>query len=75
MIPAANRIIEAAEIDGRELRRSYSGRCMYGATCLGIVCPDPLDVIAEVGLRGARMDSMGRSDSIVYWPHIQADED
>ena len=43
----------------------------YGKKCLGIVCDDPEDVIAEVGVKGAKMDSMGKS-TIVYWPDVQS---
>lgn len=57
----------------RELRTAYSGRCMFGATCYGIVCDDPEDVIAEVGVKGARTDSMGLH-IIVYWPHVSDDQ-
>lgn len=28
--------------------RSYSGRSMYGKTCLGVVCDDPTSTIVEV---------------------------
>ena len=54
------------------LRDNYSGRCMYGATCFGIVTDDPeglIEAAIEAGLKGARTDSMG-FDTIVYWPSI-----
>ncbi|MEK7414226.1 MAG: hypothetical protein AAB263_13005 [Planctomycetota bacterium] len=66
-----DRIRQAARRNDRSLRLDYSGRGMFGAQCLGIVCDDPEDVIAEVGVKGARTDSMGKS-VIVYWPSITA---
>jgi len=67
--PAAK--IEAAveDDDSLSLRKDYSGRGMFGKTCYGIVCDNPGDVIAQVGLPGARQDSMGKS-AIVYWPSV-----
>jgi len=70
----AEKIVEALESDGYEasVRPTYSGRCMYGSTCVGIVCDDPLmvgvyagklDVPAEDIPR--RRDNMGRG-WIVY---------
>ena len=70
----ADRIREAAEVDGRSLRLDYSGRGMFGAKCLAIDCDDPMDCIAEVGIPGAKTDQMGRG-SVVYWPAVQADEE
>lgn len=63
---------EVAEAVGGELYPRYSGRGMYGAKCVGIVCADPTAAIEEAaarGLRGSRWDSMGK-DFIVYWPDI-----
>lgn len=68
MSPAA-KIKAAAQVEGRKLYPDYSGRCMYGKTCLGITCDDPADTIADAGVKGARTDNMGRS-WIVYWPNI-----
>jgi len=59
---------------GGEVYEDYSGRGMYGAKCLGIVCADPVPCIeyaAENGIRGAVYDQMGL-DYIVYWPEIRA---
>jgi hypothetical protein len=50
--------------------RKYSGRHMYGKNCLGISGPDEIEIIeeaAERGLKGARVDQLGRG-VIVYWP-------
>ena len=66
------KIEDAANCGGRDLRKDYSGRCMFGETCWGIVCDDPADVIAEVGVKGARTDSMGLH-TIVYWPSVSGE--
>jgi hypothetical protein len=60
--------------------RPYSGRCMYGRECIGIVTQNPLKVLQEIahtaGEEGIRMpahvewDSMGR-ETIVYWPYVE----
>jgi hypothetical protein len=65
------KIQSVAESGERSLRTDYSGRGMFGSTCWGIVCDDPNDVIAEVGIKGAKTDSMGTS-TIVYWPSIRS---
>ena len=61
---------------GADVYEEYSGRAMYGRKCIGISCErdNYLYVIATVGLRGAKTDSMGR-DMIVYWPHLTGDEE
>ena len=70
----------AADLGGEAVRPEYSGRAMYGATCLGIV-HDSLDQLIDfvvamaedgVSLRGARQDSMGHS-TITYWPGVQVE--
>lgn len=68
-------VIEVAEIVGGEVRLDYSGRGMFGVTCLGVVCDDAMECIEEAasrGLRGAQRDSMGLS-AIVYWPELKAE--
>lgn len=55
-----------------EIRVGYSGRGMYGAKCMGIVCSSEkatcvVEEAAYLGLFGARYDSMGLH-TIVYWP-------
>lgn len=55
------------------LREDYSGRGMFGATCLGVVTRTPRQLVkaaATLGLHGHRTDSMGIS-TIVYWPQAQ----
>ena len=79
----ATDLISALEDAGYEAR-SYSGRCMYGRCCVGVVVSEsPLDLGVKLGvallsmneefdpsdLPGASQDSMGR-DVIVYWPSI-----
>ena len=57
---------------GGEVRKDYSGRGMFGVTCFGVVCRNAeraIEEAAERGIKGARVDSMGR-DEIVYWPSI-----
>jgi len=65
-----------------ELRvRSYSGRGMYGETCLGIVTDNvaktlltlasclPDGMLADLAEETVCTDSMGRN-AIVYWPNL-----
>jgi len=53
---------------------NYSGRGMFGKLCVSIYCEvhEALDIISEVGIKGAKTDSMGLG-SVVYWPSIQED--
>ncbi len=74
---------QAGSRTGVEIR-SYSGRCMYGDYCLGIVLEtgelfsfaitlqklDP--ILAELLADSrARWDSMGRDNEVVYWESIK----
>ncbi len=62
----------ANEVDGR-VTMTYSGRGMFGATCVGIICNNANDCIetaATFGLRKAHIDNMGLN-WIVYWPHLK----
>lgn len=66
-------IIEEAAYDCGDYRDDYSGRGMYGKCCPAITTDDYIDCIEEVasrGVRGARIDNMGRS-YVVYWPGIR----
>jgi hypothetical protein len=76
---------EAAEAAGLQLR-SYSGRGMYGAVCVGLDCDNVLEALGELTetevldlsqvahlLKTASSDSMGRGQ-IVYWPDIAWDQ-
>jgi hypothetical protein len=66
-------IVKKAEKLGLEIRPSYSGRGMFGATCLGVVgsMADLDTLLSEVrgSAKGLRKDSMGL-DYIYYWPGI-----
>ena len=63
-----------------EVRRDYSGRGMYGATCIGFVSDLSAMVIAKKLVQfggaefveSAREDSMGLA-TIYYWPDVKAD--
>jgi len=55
-----------------DVREDYTGRGMYGRTCVAIVSHNPNAVIekaAQAGLTGASTDSMGMR-TVVYWSHI-----
>ena len=61
--------VVAIEVSGK-LITDYSGRFMFGAECLGIICDNPTECIEKAcsrGLIGARKDNMGLK-WIVYWP-------
>ena len=55
--------------------RSYSGRGMYGKTCLAVIVDHPtqcFDLVKILGLMGVKMshpsvDSFGKR-LIIYWP-------
>ena len=75
---------EVTDSQGLDIR-AYSGRCMYGEDCLGIVCdsedimeftvslykcdPELATLLSETPCRS---DSMGRS-GIIYWESIKVD--
>jgi hypothetical protein len=66
----------ANDLGGR-IYRGYSGRGMFGKSCVGIVCEDATECIesaAGLGIRGAKTDNMGKR-MIVYWPSISDDEE
>lgn len=51
----------------------YSGRGMFGETCIGIIGPNFQEIIekaAQLGFIGSNQDQMGR-DYIVYWPKLK----
>lgn len=62
------------------VRTDYSGRAMYGRTCLGVVTDDLREVFrfvvaladTDCDITDERIctDSMGRS-SIYYWPSVE----
>lgn len=54
------------------VREGYSGRGMYGKSCLGIAGPDLMEIQHEASVYGlgvAKTDSMGLN-YIAYWPKI-----
>lgn len=57
-----------------KLVEEYSGRGMYGATCLGLIIDQSIQSVIEEaasrGLRGASSDNMGKQN-IVYWPAVK----
>jgi len=71
--------------------RKYSGRGMFGDQCVGFTVDagDSLSVVAQIVaaadpdskaalanvFEGAKTDSMGRSDIIVYFPRLEWDDD
>ena len=72
---------ENAGLSGDALRPDYSGRAMYGSTCLGIVVDSLDELLAFIAsfasfgddwdslTSGVRQDSMGLS-TIYYWPNV-----
>ncbi|TXH53642.1 MAG: hypothetical protein E6Q97_12815 [Desulfurellales bacterium] len=70
-------------LDDLDVRTDYSGRGMYGETCLGLVTSQPMAILGwrfalvldELGLDPyevlvkARTDSMGY-DTITYFPGV-----
>lgn len=66
-------LLEIADNFGDEgvdsIRYEYSGRFMYGDTCVGIVTDYPDKVVKameSLNITGANFDSMARS-TIVFW--------
>lgn len=74
--------IDALEDAGQE-PRSYSGRGMYGDSCVGVTLDSDSELWelaqalahADMDVPGPRTDSMGRSSIIAYWPSIKWPED
>ena len=66
--------------EGYGVRGSYSGRGMFGETCAGFVTSNEFALGVDLGrllgedadklTRKTRTDSMGRSDTIVYFPGV-----
>ena len=52
----------------------YSGRGMFGETCMGVVCSNIVGcllVAGKLGLKNPKTDNLGL-DYIVYFPDIKA---
>lgn len=74
---ALEEVCDASDTEAK-IYENYSGRGMYGKTCIGVSCDryDDIKIIeraAVQGLSGAKMDSLGMG-TIVYWPEFQGDE-
>ena len=79
-------IKEFCEDNDLEYVDDYSGRCMYGRTCIGIVGDDMLTELVNLcdrlhdeeinsaydSLGCVYMDNMGRQ-SIIYFPNLSKD--
>ena len=63
-------IINVIERAGFE-PRSYSGRGMYGKTCLGVDLPGASKLVKLAGVLEPVLDQMGMG-IIAYWPSIPA---
>lgn len=73
MAKTADIIRKIAEDGFGKIYEDYSGRGMYGKTCIGIYTDDPTRCIEEAasrGVRGAQRDNLGK-EYIVYWPSIK----
>ena len=81
-------ITEFAEDKDYSILADYSGRCMYGSKCFGLVGLSPVSMGMELAshlahndeveladrlARGVRQDSMGL-DSIIYFPNVEWNE-
>lgn len=63
------------EVDG-ELVDNYSGRCMFGKTCYGVIGNSIQDLFyasCQAKLPKPCIDNMGLS-YIAYWPNISKNE-
>lgn len=73
--------MDNAGIERANLRTDYSGRMMYGERCMGISVTYVSEILrfaAHLGAADAdladdlmdntRSDSLGKSDTIYYWP-------
>lgn len=72
--PGAAIIRELADDGYGELREDYSGRGMYGETCMGLVTDERQTTIEQAAARGlfnSSSDRMGKQ-WIVYWPTVKA---
>ena len=64
MTAREKKFVKKAEKLGYEVR-DYSGRGMFGRQCPGVTVDNANDFIAEIGMRGLKVDNMGLS-YIVY---------
>ena len=81
-------IVEFADDRDYSIRENYSGRCMYGSKCFGLVGASPSSMAMELAAflvhngeeelvsrmsHQLRGDNMGL-DSIIYFPSIEWNE-
>jgi len=64
LTPREKNFIKKAENDGYKVR-SYTGRGMSGRVCPGVTVENAIDFVAEMGMKGLKVDQMGLS-YIVY---------
>ena len=86
MFTISNELLEeiGQEVEG-SVRTDYSGRGMYGDSCVGIVASDLLELGAAISrlvedeelrdelISNSRTDSMGY-DTIAYWPRVTCND-
>jgi hypothetical protein len=69
-----NEIVNKAREMELEIRSNYSGRWMFGETCLGVVgsmlALDTLLSEVKGSAKGLKKDSMGL-EYIYYWPELK----
>ena len=65
-------------IEGAKVYEDYSGRGMFGKTCLGISCDNATSVIEDASrlfnIRNSKTDQLGLG-YIVYWEHLDKDSE
>lgn len=69
------RALELVAVDCEaSIYENYSGRAMYGKNCIGISYQgydytEVIEFAIENGIKGAKVDSLGKGH-IIYWPAI-----
>lgn len=58
MTSKEKKFVKKAEAAGYKVR-SYSGRFMYGRTCPAVSCKSLNDCLAEIGMKGLKVDNLG----------------
>lgn len=67
-----SQIDKIRQIGGENFCDDYSGRGMFGKTCVGIITDTAITTIGLVGIPGAKIDNMGKQ-YIVYWPKLSVE--
>lgn len=69
-------LVRFCEANDAEIRTDYSGRGMFGSSCIAVVC-DPYGPVpaylARTKAGKGRVDGMGRDRVVHYWPSIKID--